>query len=730
MIRIFTDHFISFMPNYEFMLILMLRIRIILLISYFMSSAVLSGQKAELMLVKHVPELALEVNVTDEGLNILYDESMTPLSDTVFLHLDYSKRFFLRLDNYNYQGGNEPLISVYLNNTPIIIIHANIEPGDYSWPFSSGIEKPVLRIVGGTTVAIRDYPWQVFIRSGDFLCGGTIIADKWILTAAHCLFDDNDKRIPDDDITFTVGVNRPYSGTSEGRDYNVKFSVIHENYDGLEFESDLALLRTTDVIEDENARPINLITEEEVNSGATDPGINAIITGWGLIDVDPVEFPIGLQKLEIPIVEKSVAEVVWGPLPDNMIMAGFLNNAGDACSGDSGGPMIVKVNDEYKLAGIISWGSSGCNSIGGYTRISSFLEWIRKNSGVHQDQYKTIRPYGKDFRCQGSISDPFAKYYFSDTLADAIEYEWKIEPEEAGSLAIANDTIADVSWSSAFAGEAYISARALTPEGYTNWAGQRVQTGEITRILSQPKDTSVCQYTDFRLRIEAVGSDLKYSWFKEGTLIRRGEDPFYDLNNLKLSNEGMYNVEIRGNCGIALSTPLDLEVLPETEITEITYEPEVSAGSILELEAIAEGDNLNYLWLKENQVINSTKINKLEIENINANATGLYSLSVEGTCGTDSAGPLYIYVDPEINEFPAGINIWPTLTRDFINIAVQGDEIFDIFIYDSMGKYMGRKIKCKYKTILDLSNFSPDLYILQIRFDQSTKTYRVAKVNN
>ena len=707
--------------------------RFSVLLVILMPQFLLEAQKAELTLVKHFPDDDAVISITDSDLNPVLDNSIVTSRDTILTYIEYDQKFFLHLNDYqmdSLMNKDSLLLSLYINDVPVMIIHSGIEPGDHSWSFFTGIEKPELRIVGGTSTSIRDYPWQVIISAGDYICGGSIIADKWVITAAHCLFDEDNNRIPDEDISFLAGSSRPFREDPGGIQYDISYAVIHEDYNPDDFGNDLALLRTTEVIEHEFASPINLITEEEVVQGLTDPGAEAIITGWGLTSVDPLRFPDLLQKLELPIVTDELAQVVWGPLPENVLMAGYINGSGDACSGDSGGPLIVQSANEYKLAGIISWGSSGCNSIGGYVRLSNFLDWLRKNTGINQGEFRTVRPAGDDFRCENAILEPSTRQYISDTLQNAISYEWKIEPSIAGTLT-SNGSVADVDWNGDFTGEAYVSARALTPEGFTNWAGQRVLTSPVTQVVSQSRDTSVCIDSPLNLNIQAEGTDLTYNWFKGGDLVKSGKEPFLLVAEAIENTSAVYYSEIIGECGTAVSEPIDVGIFPSTEIVSqsITNDLTLMNGSDLDLNVIANGHELDYTWFKDDVPIPDDYNNELMLESINANAIGNYKVEVTGTCGTDISNPVYVFVDPEIPDFPKGVNIWPTLTKDIVNIAVVGDDIFDIYLYDSKGVRVGSKIFCQYQVSISLNHLGPDLYFIQLRFDNKSEIYKVVKLN-
>ena len=112
------------------------------------------------------------------------------------------------------------------------------------------------------------------------------------------------------------------------------------------------------------------------DAGAIVPGVMSWVTGYGLTMISPPTVPTQLQKVQLPIVSNATASVVWPDIASTDLMAGYRNGNKDACSGDSGGPLVVPVDGEYKLAGMVSWGSSKCNTYGAYTRVSDFESWI------------------------------------------------------------------------------------------------------------------------------------------------------------------------------------------------------------------------------------------------------------------------------------------------------------------------------------------------------------------
>jgi len=257
------------------------------------------------------------------------------------------------------------------------------EPGDRFLPFFTGVKKELSKIVGGTNASIADFPWQVYYESGDFMCGGSIIAGNWIITAAHCTENEDGSAIPVSEMFVKAGATNPYN-VHEGERYQVSQVILHEDYNSRTLANDIALMKLKDPVDVPDARPIKLVTADDAGEGATDPGVISWVTGWGLTDISPEVLPYTLQKVQLPIVSRLQASTVWRSIPDNFIMAGYRDATRDACNGDSGGPMVVPVSGEYRLAGITSWGSEDCDTYSAYTEISAFEEWIRTKTGIQE----------------------------------------------------------------------------------------------------------------------------------------------------------------------------------------------------------------------------------------------------------------------------------------------------------------------------------------------------------
>lgn len=244
------------------------------------------------------------------------------------------------------------------------------------------------RIVGGEDVLIRDYPWQVSLQltpqyGGAHMCGGTIIDDEWILTAAHCLVVDqggNDFYLTPNHVRIRAGFTA-MNDPEQGSYYSVEALHLHPNYSTNDHSFDIALIRLASEIDlsDSNKAKVGIVTQEDADNGLTDPGVMTKVSGWGALSFGGPP-PNILQAIEVPIVHVSNTSYPPSWITPDMIIAGAPGQ--DSCQGDSGGPMVVSDGEGwYKVGGVVSWGiDCGLPQYPGvYARVSFFEDWINNH---------------------------------------------------------------------------------------------------------------------------------------------------------------------------------------------------------------------------------------------------------------------------------------------------------------------------------------------------------------
>lgn len=243
------------------------------------------------------------------------------------------------------------------------------------------------RIIGGQPAQAGEFPWVVALinkNSGQQFCGGALIAEQWILTAAHCFFNkQNQQDTFAKDIQIRLGTVNVVDGS--GQTLDVRRLINHPSYNlGQSNDNDIALLELATVA-NVGLNTIGLIAvitpEEEATLAA--PGKQATIAGWGSTTTDGKTYSNTLNKIGIPLV--SHQQCRQDGFTDNMLCAGGVAGE-DSCSGDSGGPLFVPKDDRsFVQVGLSSFGPSPCaaaNQYGVYTRVSRYRSWINEQIGV------------------------------------------------------------------------------------------------------------------------------------------------------------------------------------------------------------------------------------------------------------------------------------------------------------------------------------------------------------
>ena len=207
-------------------------------------------------------------------------------------------------------------------------------------------ELPEPFIVGGEEVdpACPDckYPFMVSLQQGGHFCGGSLVREDWVITAAHCVEGSNNG------LQVKIGLHN-VNGTQGSITRNVDQVIVHPQYNDWSLDNDYALLHLSLPVT--TFEPIQLVTDE---SHHEEPVMSTVM-GWGATYSGDWNGSTYLLEVDVPI-DDSCGNI-GNQVTDNMICAGDFNGGEDSCQGDSGGPLIM-TNDEgeYELIGIVSWG--------------------------------------------------------------------------------------------------------------------------------------------------------------------------------------------------------------------------------------------------------------------------------------------------------------------------------------------------------------------------------------
>ncbi|NWI06636.1 FA9 factor, partial [Tichodroma muraria] len=243
---------------------------------------------------------------------------------------------------------------------------------------------PVLRtgtrVVGGLDSMKGEVPWQVLLVDSEGLgfCGASIINEKWLVTAAHCL-----KPGYTDNLTAVAGEHDVRSDDHTEQRRKVVRLLPHPTYNASinEYHNDIALLQLDQPLTfNSYVTPICLGSREFTNA-LLKQGVGTV-SGWGKQLFRGRKATI-LQVLKVPFVDRPTClKSTSTTILDNMFCAGFPSGGRDTCEGDSGGPYTTEIEGTWFLTGITSWGEECAlpGKYGIYTRVSKYVKWIKQTT--------------------------------------------------------------------------------------------------------------------------------------------------------------------------------------------------------------------------------------------------------------------------------------------------------------------------------------------------------------
>lgn len=259
------------------------------------------------------------------------------------------------------------------------------DPQNTGDAFQCGYPRQRSRIVGGREVNDPGaYPWMALlwhkVERRPF-CGGALLSRRFVVTAAHCFLQSGHNP---NDVEVRLGEHNITATESYEVTMQIAEMIPHPNYDQPTYDSDILLLRLQQpVVYSDYIIPI-CIPSELRGERLIQPGKRGYAAGWGRTEHSETaaDFSDVLRRARLSITDhQRCGEQHTHVITNNMFCAiggNRRNGVRDSCSGDSGGPFIVKEEERNYLVGIVSWGI-GCANInfpGVYTRVGRFRHWI------------------------------------------------------------------------------------------------------------------------------------------------------------------------------------------------------------------------------------------------------------------------------------------------------------------------------------------------------------------
>uniref|UniRef100_A0A3B3HB40 Peptidase S1 domain-containing protein n=1 Tax=Oryzias latipes TaxID=8090 RepID=A0A3B3HB40_ORYLA len=428
----------------------------------------------------------------------------------------------------------------------IIIINIRITIGSLH---SSTTTKPVLffavcglanlnnRIVGGQNAPAGFWPWQVSLQTSSHFCGGSLINNQWVLTAAHCFPSGSASG-----VTVVLGLQSLQGSNPNRVSRTITTLIIHPNYNSETSDNDIALLQLSSPVTFNNyITPVCL----SATNSTFYSGVNTWVTGWGNIGSGvSLPAPQTLQEVQVPIVGNRRCKCSYGAssITDNMVCAGLLAGGKDSCQGDSGGPLVIKQNNRWIQAGVVSFGI-GCaepNFPGVYTRVSQYQTWINTQITSNQPGFIAFTSNGTDsdlsVSCLRALpiattatTIPITRTYVSLITTTTITTITTMKPVVCGRATL-NSRV--------------LNGSSVVSEGQWPWMASLQKNGQ-----------HVCGGT--LVSLDSVLSDANCfsRWWTVvlGRLKQNGSNPFevsLNVTNITLSNQTGSNVAV-----LQLSTP-------------------------------------------------------------------------------------------------------------------------------------------------------------------------------
>ncbi|EDW72975.1 uncharacterized protein Dwil_GK16888 [Drosophila willistoni] len=235
------------------------------------------------------------------------------------------------------------------------------------------------RITGGSAAAVGQFPYQVGLSLrlsalSSAWCGGSLIGNTWVLTAAHCTDGVQSVTVY---LGATVRTSPELTHTVSSSDI-----IIHSGWNSANLRNDISLIKIPSVTYTTKIQAVKIPAIASTYS--TYAGQTAIASGWGRASDAASSVSSALNYVDLEVIANSVCASTYGSsivVASNICVA--TPNGKSTCNGDSGGPLVLASNSLQ--IGLTSFGASaGCEKgyPAAFTRVTSYLDWIKSNTGI------------------------------------------------------------------------------------------------------------------------------------------------------------------------------------------------------------------------------------------------------------------------------------------------------------------------------------------------------------
>ncbi|XP_069195042.1 CLIP domain-containing serine protease B4 [Procambarus clarkii] len=288
---------------------------------------------------------------------------------------------------------------------PKICCPRNVAPQPtFLLPSKCGLGSDLSRVYGGTVAPIDSHPWMAVLEYSEagvpelkVHCGGSIINERYILTAAHCVHPSalNKRkleiiRLGDWDLSSDTDCEITRQGNKNcvppAQDFTHEEVIIHPDYNTrVQFSDDIALIRLSKSIDltaqKKRIRAVCL-PPEGLNVSSLASQRDAWIAGWGFTENGTTSNR--LLHVRLPFVNKEKCNITYnGNVVDEQMCVGGRKGQ-DSCAGDSGGPLVMAgpSGPPFLQIGVVSYGPVNCGQMDKpavYTSVAHYRKWIEKN---------------------------------------------------------------------------------------------------------------------------------------------------------------------------------------------------------------------------------------------------------------------------------------------------------------------------------------------------------------